>query len=104
MSNERRRSSRIRLQVPVMVRGVDATGTEFIELTKTLSISANGACIASTHAVRPDHTIFLTFPAPSPASSSMVPSETPPITARLRSQSASGDLRLLGLEFLRPLE
>ncbi|MBZ5526388.1 MAG: hypothetical protein LAN71_00600 [Acidobacteriia bacterium] len=90
--------------MPVMVRGVDATGVEFLELTKTLSISANGACIASTHSLRPDLTISLTFPAPSPASSSMVPSETPPVTARLRSQSASGDLRLLGLEFLRPLE
>lgn len=33
-----RRSPRIRLQVPVFVRGTDASGSEFIELTKTLDL------------------------------------------------------------------
>ena len=36
-----RRSPRIRLQIPVFVRGTDASGSEFIELTKTLDISAS---------------------------------------------------------------
>jgi hypothetical protein len=34
----------------------------------------------------------------------MVPSETPPITARVRRQQDLGDLKVFGLEFLRPLE
>jgi hypothetical protein len=99
-----RRSPRLRLQVPVFLRGTDVSGTEFIELTKTLNISAYGACIASAHILRPDQTVHLTIPAPSPASSSLVPSETPPIVARVLRQESAGQMRLFGLEFLRPLE
>jgi hypothetical protein len=102
---QRRISPRIRLQVPVFVRGTDVSGVEFIELTKTMNISSTGACIASTHMLRPDQIVQLTIPAPSPVSSSLVPSETPPIAARvLRRQDLPGDVRLFGLEFLRPLE
>jgi hypothetical protein len=99
-----RRSPRIRLQVPVFVRGTDASGAEFIELTKTLNISATGACITSAHIIRPDQVVHLTIPAPSPASSSLVPSETPPIAARVLRQDAAGEMRLFGLEFLRAIE
>jgi hypothetical protein len=99
-----RRSPRIRLQVPVFVRGTDASGVEFIELTKTLNISATGACITSAHIIRPDQIVHLTIPAPSPAASSLVPSETPPITARVLRQDAAGEMRLFGLEFLRAIE
>jgi hypothetical protein len=103
-SSNTRRSPRLRLQVPVFLRASDASGLEFIELTKTLNISATGACITSTHILRPEQTVHLTIPAPSPASSSLVPSETPPIIARVKRQDILGDVRLFGLEFLRPLE
>jgi len=99
-----RRSPRIRLQVPVFVRGTDASGAEFIELTKTLNISSLGACIASTHVLRLEQTIHLTIPTPGPTTSSLIPSETPPIVARVLRQESAGELRLIGLEFLRPLE
>jgi hypothetical protein len=99
-----RRSPRIRLQVPVFLRGTDVSGAEFIELTKTFNISATGACITSAHILRPDQTVHLTIPSPSPASSSLVPSETPPITAKVLRQESAGEMRLFGLEFLRPLE
>jgi hypothetical protein len=99
-----RLSPRLRLQVPVFVRGSDASGAEFLELTKTLNISANGACITSTHILRPDQVVYLTIPAPSPSSSSLVPSETPPITAKVLRQDSAGEMRLFGLAFLRPLE
>jgi len=103
-SRSTRRSPRIRLQVPVFVRGTDASGVEFIELTKTLNISATGACITSAHIILPDQVVHLTIPAPSPAASSLVPSETPPITARVLRQDAAGEMRLFGLEFLRAIE
>ena len=99
-----RRSPRIRLQVPVFVRGTDASGSEFIELTKTLDISAFGACIACQHVLLVNQTIHLTIPAPSLVSPSLVPSETPPILARVLRQNMVGDARLFGLEFLHPLE
>jgi len=99
-----RRSPRIRLQVPVFLRGTDVSGAEFIELTKTVNISSTGACITSAHILRPDQTVHLTIPAPAPASSSLVPSETPPIIAKVLRQESAGQMRLFGLEFLRPLE
>jgi hypothetical protein len=99
-----RRSPRIRLQMPVFLRATDTSGAEFIELTKTLNISATGACVASTHILRPDQIVHLTIPAPSSASSGVVPSETPPITAKVRRQDSAGEMRLFGLEFLKPLE
>ena len=99
-----RTSPRIRLQVPVFLRAADPSGAEFIELTKTLNISATGACVASEHLLRPQQIVHLTIPAPSPGSSGMVPTETPPITARVLRQQIAGDMRLFGLEFLKPLE
>ena len=99
-----RRSPRIRLQVPVFLRAADVSGAEFIELTKTLNISSTGASITSMHILRPDQIVHLTIPAPAPASSSLVPSETPPIVAKVLRQESAGQMRLFGLEFLRPLE
>ena len=99
-----RRSPRLRLQVPVFVRGTDASGTDFIELTKTLNISANGACITSDHILSLDQTVQLTIPAPSPASSSLLPSPNAPITAKVLRQEMIGEMRLFGVEFLRPLD
>jgi hypothetical protein len=99
-----RRSPRIRLQMPVFLRAADSSGSEFIELTKTLNISSTGACVASTHILRPDQIVHLTIPAPSTTTSGVVPSETPPITARVLRQDKAGDVRLFGLEFLKPLE
>ena len=99
-----RRSPRIRLQVPVFLRAADVSGSEFIELTKTLNISSTGACITSTHILRPDQIVHMTIPAPAAASSSLVPSETPPIVAKVLRQESAGQMRLFGLEFLRPLD
>jgi hypothetical protein len=99
-----RRASRIRLQIPVFLRASDSTGVDFIELTRTLNISAQGACITCAHHLRINQIVHLTIPVPAPSTSSMVPSETPPITARVRRQQDFGDLRVFGLEFLRPIE
>jgi hypothetical protein len=99
-----RRSPRIRLQVPIFLRGSDASGVEFIELTKTLNISATGASIASAHLLRPDQLVHLTIPTPAPSSSGLLPNETPPISAKVRREELLGDIRLFGIEFLRTLE
>ena len=103
-SSKQRRFPRIRLQIPVFLRAQDASGVDFVELTKTLNISASGACIASTHILRPDQVVHLTIPTPSPASSGLVPNETPPITAKVLRQQAAGDLRLFGIEFFKHLD
>jgi len=101
---ERRRSPRMRLQIPMFVRGVDATGSEFLELTKTLDISATGAFLASPRRLSADHIVHLTVPAPPSSSSGVLPAETPPIHARIRRQQTAGDVHLVGVEFLKPLD
>lgn len=101
---ERRRSPRIRLQVPVFLRGTDSASTDFLELTKTINIGSTGACVACSHALRTEQVVQLTIPAPSPSASGLVPAETPPLAARVRRLDSAGDLHLCGLEFLRPLD
>jgi hypothetical protein len=100
---ERRRSQRIHLQIPMFVRGIDAAGVDFIDLTKTLDISSTGAFLTSLRQLRDDQLLNLTIPAP-PSPSSMLPAETPPIQARVRRHSARGGIHLLGVEFLKALD
>jgi hypothetical protein len=99
---ERRRSQRIHVQIPMFVRGTDAAGLEFLDLTKTLDISATGAYLASPRAVRMNDLVNLTIPAPSSPSAS-VPSDNPPIQARVRRHRASDGIHLLGVEFVKAL-
>ncbi|HYL10226.1 MAG TPA: PilZ domain-containing protein [Candidatus Acidoferrales bacterium] len=101
---ERRRSPRIHLQIPIFMRGVDSTGAEFLELSKTLDISASGAFLACTRALRLDQSVNLTIPAPSPVGSSSMPPETPPITARVKRHRTSGDVHFIAVEFPKSLE
>jgi hypothetical protein len=100
---ERRRSPRIHVQIPMFVRGVDAAGAEFLDLTKTLDISATGAYLASPRLLRADQLLNLTIPAP-PSPSSTLPAETPPIQARVRRHRSANGIHLLGVEFLKALD
>jgi len=88
----------------MFVRGVDAAGADFLDLTKTLDISATGAFLASPRMLRLENVVHLTIPAPPPSSSASVPPETPPIQARIRRQQAAGDVHLVGVEFLKALD
>ena len=100
---ERRRSQRIHVQIPMFVRGTDAAGLEFLDLTKTLDISATGAFLASPRAIRTNQLVNLTIPAPSSPSATLPP-ETPPIPARVRRHHAAAGVYLLGVEFLKALD
>lgn len=101
---ERRRFLRIRIQVPLFIRGTDRCGVEFLELAKTLDLSGQGARLVSPHPLRHDEIISLTIPAPLPRSSEFGESGTPPIQARVRRLESSGDMELAAVEFLKPLE
>jgi c-di-GMP-binding flagellar brake protein YcgR len=87
----------------MFVRGTDAAGLEFLDLTKTLDISATGAYLASPRAIRTNQLVNLTIPAPSSPSATL-PQETPPIPARVRRHRAADGVYLLGVEFLKTLE
>jgi len=103
VQNERRGAQRIRLQIPLFIRGTDIHGDHFLELSKTLDISAVGALVACPRSLALSAPITLTIPAPSITSSALVPSGMPPIQAKVRRQHHAGDVYLLGVEFLRPL-
>lgn len=102
-SADRRRSQRIHVQIPMFVRGTDAAGLEFLDLTKTLDISATGAYLATARSIRTNQIINLTIPAPSSPSATL-PAETPPIQARVRRHRAAEGFYLVGVEFLKALE
>ena len=101
--NERRRSPRIHLQVPLFIRGRDPRKETFMELGKTLDISALGAFIASPRALTVNEVVTLTIPSPSIGSSAMLPTGMPPIQARVKRQRHAGDVYLVGVEFLKPI-
>ncbi|MGA9883416.1 MAG: PilZ domain-containing protein [Candidatus Acidiferrales bacterium] len=100
---ERRRSQRLRLQIPLFVRGRDAHRDQFMELAKTLDISALGAFITCPRPLTLNDVVTLTIPAPSITSSALVPAGMPPIQARVKRQQEAGDVHLIGVEFLKPV-
>ena len=103
IEDERRRSQRIRLQVPLFIRGKDAQGEQFIELAKTLDISGLGAFVTCPRPLPINGIVTLTIPAPSITSSGLVPAGMPPIQARVKRQQEAGDVHLVGVEFLKPI-
>jgi hypothetical protein len=103
LNDERRRFQRIRLQVPLFIRGKDAHGEQFVELAKTLDISALGAFITSPRALVINGFVTLTIPAPSITSSGLVPAHMAPIQAKVKRQQEAGDAHLVGVEFLKPI-
>lgn len=103
-SAERRQSVRLRLQVPMFVRGTDACGEDFIELAKTLDISAGGAHLTVPRAVRKLAMLTLTVPAPSISTSGLIPASMEPIQARVVRQKEVGDVHVIGVQFIKPLD
>ena len=104
LDDERRRYQRIQLQIPLFIRGKDAQGEQFVELAKTLDISALGAFLASPRTLTINGFITLTIPAPSITSSGLVPAGMAPIQAKVRRQQEAGDVYLIGAEFLKPID
>jgi hypothetical protein len=92
------------LQIPLFLRGTDAAGSEFLDLTKTLDISATGALVLSRRLLRTDQLLRITIPVSSDHVSGLVPAETAPIQARVRRSARAGDSHLVGFEFLSALE
>jgi hypothetical protein len=100
---ERRCSQRLHLQVPLFIRGTDAYRDQFMELAKTLDVSALGAFITCPRPLAVNDIVTLTIPAPSITSSALVPAGMPPVQARVKRQHEAGDVYLIGVEFLKPI-
>src|SRR6202142_2883012 len=100
---ERRRFQRIYLQVPLLIRGKYTYGDQFLELAKTLDISANVAFLTIPHTLSLNEAVTLTIPAPSITSSALVPAGMPPIQAKVKRSQEAGDVHLIGVEFTKPI-
>ena len=83
---------------------MDAYGEEFLDLTKTINISAVGACLASPRPLRLNQLVSLRIPAPSPLSTGMVPEATPPIAARVIRGQPLAHMHIVGVEFVKALD
>ena len=65
MSNaDRRKHARLSVRLPVRVRGWDADGTEWEEMSATDDLSAGGLAFGLDHAVSPGHLLHLILPLP----------------------------------------
>jgi hypothetical protein len=61
-TEELRRSARIPKEVPIVLVGWDAVGTQFIEDTKTVLLSRHGAGIVSSHKLAAEQELVLVYP------------------------------------------
>jgi hypothetical protein len=101
--NEARSSIRLNLQIPLFVRARDAEGESFLELAKTLNISATGTLVASPRPLNPGLLVTLTVPAPSLTTSALLPAGMPPIHGKVTRQQEVGDVFVIGVEFTTPI-
>jgi hypothetical protein len=103
LEEDKRRSKRINLQVPLFVRSRDFRGDPVMELAKTLDISALGAMVACPCQSKVGEILTLTIPAPSITSNALVPAGMPPLQAKVIRVKEAGDMHLIGVEFLEPI-
>ena len=105
-TDDRRRFRRMHLQIPLFVRGRNAQGSPFLELAKTLDISALGVYLVCPCPAARGQVLTLTVPAPSVSSTStaLVPAGTSPLLAKVVRCQELGDVHLIGAEFLEPID
>jgi hypothetical protein len=101
---DRRSAKRLHLQIPMFVRATDAYGEDFIELAKSLDISATGAYLTLPRPLSRLGMVTLTIPTPSVSNSGLVPTSMAPISARVIRQKELGDVHLVGVQFVHPLD
>src|SRR5579864_2927188 len=83
VEEDRRRSQRIHLQIPLFIRAKNDKDEQLLELAKTLDISASGAFIACPCPFNVSGSVTVTIPAPTIASSALVPAGTAPIQCKI---------------------
>ncbi len=64
MTNERRRTKRVKVGLPVKVSGLDATGKSYEELGHTIDVSPTAIQLTLKNHVRPRDIVTLTLPLP----------------------------------------
>ncbi len=61
---EKRSHYRMKINMPVFIKGTDTSGNAFYDLTHTYNVSAHGAILACRHPVKLDDQLMVSIPAP----------------------------------------
>jgi c-di-GMP-binding flagellar brake protein YcgR len=61
---DRRGFHRLPIRVPIFIKGTDANGQDFYELTHTVNVSASGACFLSQRELQESADLLISIPAP----------------------------------------
>lgn len=97
--DERRSQKRVRASVPVQIRGVDANGQPFEEVTEALEVSRRGLSILTKRKLNIFASLTLVIPGRGPAR----PGEGPTdffVTASVMRVEKDGELNRVGIRFV----
>lgn len=100
---ERRKNERVRLAVPVFVRGKDPEGKEFLEFATALNISAGGALLVTRRALPRLAIIALEVPSAPLPRTRVLPHAVRRLRARLLRVTVVDGYQLWGLKFSNSL-
>ncbi|MEW5975876.1 MAG: PilZ domain-containing protein [Acidobacteriota bacterium] len=64
MFEDRRKSKRVSVSIPIRVKGLDQKGNRFEEVTKSIDVSSDGACFALAHTIKVGTHLELSLPLP----------------------------------------
>ena len=99
---ERRRSSRLTVAIPMFVRGTDQDGKHFVDFATALNISAGGALLVLKRRLQPEEQVFLEIPV-GLLPQTLVTKVVQQIQARtLRVEPAERSF-VVGVQFVNPL-
>jgi hypothetical protein len=99
---QRRRWPRLRLALPIFVRGTDDQGKPFLDLATALNVSAGGALLVLKRYVKAGAELSLEIPISS-LPSALLPQVVRRLQARLLRVETAGKCCLVGVEFTEPL-
>lgn len=101
---ERRRSERLPVGIPVFVRGLDKAKQPFVEFTTAWNISSHGALVATERYLPPSTPVSLHVPSVPLSPNTVVPARAQTLSATAVSVRQNEHMYLTGLKFSKPLK
>lgn len=102
-NKEKRKFPRLPISIPLFVRGVDASGKEFLEFATALNISASGVLLAVRRSLSATGIVELEIPVVPLPPAEFASHSVRRLTAKLVRVTHGDRCHMVGLKFLRPL-
>jgi hypothetical protein len=103
LQEERRKSQRLPLAIPVFVHSRDESGKELLEFATALNISATGALLAVRRSLPVSSQVLLEIPSVPLASTAVLPKSCRNLRAKTMWITHAATYQLVGLRFSHPL-